>query len=83
MACANTQKVTLVAFKLVEERTFVTTKKGVPETQAGQQDRDRLCSQVEESLRYLLRHWNKVGEHFNCVKIHERFSTRNTTTKIL
>ncbi|RDY03794.1 hypothetical protein CR513_12582, partial [Mucuna pruriens] len=45
-----------------------------------EQDHGRLCSQVKESLRYLLRHWNKVREHFNCMKIREQSMNRDTTS---
>ncbi|RDX61558.1 hypothetical protein CR513_60201, partial [Mucuna pruriens] len=51
---------------------------GVPKAQVRQQDRGKLCSQVEELSRYLLRCWNKVREHFNYMKICEWSTTRNT-----
>ncbi|RDY08126.1 hypothetical protein CR513_07688, partial [Mucuna pruriens] len=45
---------------------------GIARAQVGKQD--------HESLRYLFRRWNKVGKHYNCVKIREQSTTRDTTS---
>ncbi|RDY06676.1 hypothetical protein CR513_09303, partial [Mucuna pruriens] len=71
ITCMDAQKVTIVASILAEEVECWWENNQ-------QQDRGRLCSQVEELLRYLIHHWKKIGENFNCVKIYERSMTSDT-----